>query len=248
MVLDQKGDWMKIAVALPFHTRDMRLAADLLLWIQELGKEDFHCYLVCPFISFGTNKQMLALTMGAFKSVEFVVPSSIGRMPEPWPSGANKMFAEASKLIKQPFLWLEPDAVPLCDGWLEYINEEYFSVGKPFMGSVNKDAKHPKGHLSGVAVYPPNSWNYFRGFLPSKEPFDMVNQDEILANTYDSKLIYNFWGQNDMPPTFKENLEKSDPENTLTLGSIPRTAVLYHRCKDQSLTNILRNNRRKALE
>lgn len=242
---------MKLTVVIPFHSGDAKLAIDLMFWIQELdelwdGKKlDYECVLEFPFMTEHATRSFKDYGQRLFKSCRLLIPSS-PPVNAPWPKGANYMFHEALIAMREPFLWLEPDAIPLVPGWLDYINEEYFMKEKPFMGSINVSTETKRAHLSGVAVYPGNAHEYYKN-IPSSVAFDMVDQSEILPQTHHTRLIKNFWGQTDLAPTFRTHFEKGDPINTLTLSAIPKESVLFHRNKDGTLLKLLRERKSETM-
>jgi len=243
MVLEKTGT-KRMRVVIPYCKRDIMLCSDLLSWIKELGGcEEFDATLASPFVGFEVLQGMRQKACQCFRGVDVIVKTGAPQ-EEPWPLGANRLFEATIAKIHEPFLWLEPDAVPLKEGWLHRIASVYSVCEHSFMGSINE--KDGVRHLSGVAVYPDDARNYYVKTLPSAEAFDMVGQEIILNDTYHTKLIYNFWGRHGLPPTFKETLENGDPENTLTLASIPKDAVLFHRSKDGTLLKLLREQRKVA--
>lgn len=231
---------MKITVVIPLCEKDFLLTVHLLEWLQALKgtqKLDYDCVFVFHFFGFKQMNYLGFLGRDVFRHCHFIIPAS-GPKRDGWPHGPNYLFQETLNSMNEPFLWLEPDCIPLCPEWLDSLNEEYFRMQMPFMGTINSDQN--KSHFSGVAVYPKDARHWYKNKFPTEVAFDMVPQDEIMANCHDTNLIHNFWGKKGLPPTFKENLEKSDPENTLTPDAIKKTAVLFHRCKDGSLSKILR--------
>lgn len=70
----------------------------------------------------------------------------------PYPQCNSLALHQAALLYKdKPFIWLEPDSIPLKPGWVKAISEEYQRLGKPFMLSSDS---HPPGDLvGGIGVY-----------------------------------------------------------------------------------------------
>jgi hypothetical protein len=60
--------------------------------------------------------------------------------------------------------------------------------------------------------------------------------------TKHSGLFWNFIGEKDLPPTFVRKKMANHPVNALALDDIPPSAGLFHRCKDGSLTGLLRGD------
>src|SRR5947209_3018098 len=123
--------------------RDLPLARDLLAWITELDPALNHDLLLVA--ARGIAPEDRIADVSAFRvttSIHQVTPEE-----RPWPRAANAMFRTACEWIKthhhQPWLWLEPDMVPMCSGWLDKLLAEYVRCGKPFMGAIYD---HPFRH------------------------------------------------------------------------------------------------------
>lgn len=160
-----------------------------------------------------------------------------------WPAGPNALFfTTAQQLEGNPFLWLEPDAVPMSPGWLDAIEAEYQSAGKPFLGHVYASAGNglPPQTLSGVAVYPATA-HQLLGFLAgAPRSWDVEMAHIAVPQAHASNLIQHFWGQPGLPPIFAEAKTEGSPANTLTPANLRPQAVLFHRNKDGSLISLLR--------
>lgn len=236
MVLGKERDFLK--VVLPFHKGDAHLVFALFerFEITEIPED---VILLFPAVPVCFLSDILFRANRMFKNVKTIFLDGNIRG---WPSGPNYAFLTAIRYIKEssqePFLFMEPDAVPLKVGWLSAIDKEYRKSPKPFMGSIN--SKDSLCHFSGVGVYPCNAYDYWKEHLPNCKAFDMINQKEIVPLVQPTKLIYNFWGKKNLPPVFKENREKHDPENIMTLSQIPKEAVLFHRVKCLSLHRLLK--------
>jgi len=98
---------------------------------------------------------------------------------------------------------MEPDAVPLCEGWIDQIEEEYRNCGRPFMGDfVDLTSSDVEGidHMSGIAVYDwnlsitaPRLFNCNNG----KEEFawDIFAASDILPKMHRTNLIQHDWNR-----------------------------------------------------
>jgi hypothetical protein len=132
---------------------------------------------------------------------------------------------------RQPFLFMEPDAVPLCEGWIDQIEVEYRACGSPFMGDyVDLSSLGDGGidHMSGIAVYDwnlsihaPRLFNCNNG----KEEFawDIFAASDIVPKMHRTNLI-----QHDWEKYRKKPVDVSSPR----LG-----AVIYHPDKQGVLLN-----------
>lgn len=227
----------ELIVVLPFCRRDYGLASSLLNWISRMGKCANHDLLLLADIKIGTEgvKQMKALADKAFRRVyASTTPRSLP--DERWPLGPNWMFRTAVSQIRanfkgQPFYFLEPDCVPLKPDWIDQLDAEYRSCGKPFMGAVVHSSGKPDlpgDHLTGVAIYPHNAYEYLRPTFQDDRAFDIAHAHIVLPHTHHTRKHFHLWGHQGMridSTTF-----------------IPPDAVILHQCKDGSLIKLLSQN------
>lgn len=140
-----------------------------------------------------------------------------------YPGGANRMFVftarRASKADK-PFLWMETDMTPVEQGWIERVEKEYNSCGKPFMGPILSIYSSP--HMNGTAVYPAN-WEEITNIAecPDHYPWDTFSRSTVTdkgqaANSRTLKHVYN---------------NRTFPRDNRELGD----CIVFHPCKDGSL-------------
>lgn len=223
---------------------DCALALKLLQWIITLdGQRDRHCLLICSSATpRAVVKAVSSTAAKAFKWTRLVHPPNPPK-DESWPRGANWLFNSAVRYVHRslhtPFLWLEPDSVPMRPGWLEDLGIEYANTEKLFMGApIDLQCNH-RG-ISGVAVYPPDTLDLIGSWLRNLNvPFDVASGRIIWPMAHVTPLIYHWWGSKEKPPTFREHRSPENPDNTLIVDSLPAETVLYHRCKDGSLIDIL---------
>lgn len=241
-----------ILCVIPFARSDAKQAVQLLEWIRDLGGcRNNPCLLVAANNVWPDDQKLITdIATSVFESVRHVSP----RRPLPdesWPRGANWLFKHAAEFIereiKLPFWWNEPDCIPLCDGWLEYLEFEYYKTGKPFLGTlvVDKSGRESAEFgpmINGGCLYPPDTASRFAAFdYTSNLPWDVWMSRRILSQTHNSKLIHHFFGQMGQPPTFAERHVRGEPVNTFTLEQIKPTAVVFHRNKDGTLIDLMRN-------
>jgi hypothetical protein len=127
----------------------------------------------------------------------------------------------ASSTLKQPFLWMEPDAIPLKASWVDDIENAYNAARRPFMGAFVEIAGiMPNGvnHMSGVGVY---HWDLHR-LAPSifnneKTAWDIASASNVINQMHDTKLI-----QHDWVPTAKWR------RDVVTKDCVIPLAVIYH--------------------
>lgn len=235
-------------VILPFHSGDFQLGLDLLGWIGELGGAKEYPLLLLA------SKRALNIETGRMAQAasnvfgEVFLERAPGLDDEKWPRGANVMFRRACELVhtrfKLPFLWLEPDCVPMKSGWLNAICAEYMTCGKPFMGNVRTQTTNPnlpQTYLPGCSVYPSNALSLLAEKMQRLEvAWDVSTAEVTVPHAHRSRLFYEWWGIKGIPPMFKAVREKGDPENVMVPSQIPKEAALFHRCKDGNLIRILR--------
>lgn len=223
----------------PFCESDFSAVLDQHKWIADLdGTLPGHELLLVGSSGMTNDQisQVNAIARKVFSKVSAIRQS--GPDPKRWPQGPNAMFLTALEFIKQknhvPFLWLEPDHIPLVPGWLNQIETDYKSRGIPFYGVM---WDKPFRHLNGSCVYPANleSYNpYIRG--ASELPFDCVRPEMTLRHAYNSPLM-----QRSLADPSR-NLPHSFP-NHESLRVIRSGVVLFHGSKSGDLIARLREQR-----
>lgn len=83
-----------------------------------------------------------------FPQEELTFPS-VNRMPN---IQARALHYAAEQMNGQPFLWLEPDSIPLAPGWAQKLTDEYVEAGKPFM--LSGDRALPGDFGGAIGIYP----------------------------------------------------------------------------------------------
>lgn len=213
---------------IPFHQGDRNLAEALATWIVDLGGVSNHeCMVVHP-PSVTNPDTVVAPLQEAFRKV-FVLRTPDDR--QGWPMGPNLLFRRASRQIQaispQPWLWMEPDAIPLHPNWLDTIAAEYAAAKAPFMGARVQLDGIPV-HMSGVGVYPGNA--------PAVAPllvtcdrvaFDVNAAEQILPKMRITQSIQHDW----KGPTFAGQDD---------LKRLAVSAVVFHQSKDGSLIREMR--------
>lgn len=231
-------------VATGLCRKDFLLAKSLMQWIGQLNQSLSHgALLICdPDVEWSDAHDLLSITSKVFQRVEIITTDESWQS---WPAGPNVLFKAAAQFFQNrrigPWLWLEPDSVPLKKGWLDALQSAYFAAGKPFFGSVMQatEPNMPRDYLAGIAVYPQDA---LRRMLPAwdeSKAFDVATASVTVPCAANTLLIQHFWGQKDLPPTFALNKTSESPINTLTLESINPEAVLWHRSKDMTLLRLL---------
>lgn len=236
-----------ISVVLPYCHKDRLSAIRLLEWIRELDGDRAlpTCFLVSSQpVKDSEDKEVIRAAFQAFQDV-WIIKQRVAD-ERGWPQSPNTLFkcaCDRMKAGKESWLWLEPDATPTKPGWLKMLDDEYQSCGKPFMGFRTE---LPWPHLNGVAIYPPNV-EQLAPFLvrPNGNAFDCTSPQEcahLLTLAHASALFQHTWS-----PVKERDLSKDAPAWTFdgTLEGLKPEAVIFHRCKDGSLIDCLRQNFKK---
>jgi GT2 family glycosyltransferase/ADP-heptose:LPS heptosyltransferase len=237
---------------LPFWKGDVEDMARLLTWIRDLTGAGTHKALLVAdaSVAWADAARIVKLSEQAFAKTHLIVrePSVIG-----WPYGPNALFETAADHCKEPWLWMETDAVPLHRDWLNLLESEYQAIPShaAFLGCIypggNPDV--PDRMMSGIAVYPANAGQWLRDAqLRPGEAFD-VGLSRFLTNekgtswgrVQHTNRIHQHLGPNRAnTPTFKDKRTANDQPRVFTLASLKPNAVLFHRNKDGTLIELLR--------
>lgn len=221
-----------VPVVVPFTAHDAPSAERLAKWIGHLEPENrIHSVVLIP--SSVVPVARIYDVFRRFEKVSEAVEVRVCEHPDaPWPVGPNRMFDWAAKSMKEPFLWLEPDCVPLSQGWLDRISKAYTFCRKPILCDW-----YDKTHCSGIAVYEPAAAQALSRAGDQAQAWDSRSSELFRGLSADTDLIHHFWGKKDIPPRFSA---KSDgTEGSVTPSLVHRKAVLFHRCKDGSLMRVL---------
>ena len=235
-----------LIAALPYCSKDIDLAKNLLKWIHDLGGCPGHSCLLFPDSTVPKEEQkaMKELAMPSF-GYAGTIPLTI----PPRGFAPNHMFMLAMQQImfsyKLAVLWLEPDCVPTQSGWMSRLSEEYVGSPKRLLGPLIESTQPglPAVYLAGVAIYPPDVFPLYDAFASIKSAnvaWDMEAASAAVPRAKNSQFIQHFWGERDLPPTFVKEVSAGQPANALPLSFIKPETVLFHRCKDSSLINLLK--------
>lgn len=240
---------------LPCCLHDASDMVRLLKWIALLGPCKNHDALIVTDASVPATRalELKELADCIFKEVRLTTNE---KPTSGWPNGCNSLFHAAAKFVYQQldsnptnefrllssWLWLEPDAIPLKQGWLDFIDTEWkHNVSHRYMGHIyaNHDPKFPKQIMSGVAVYP---WDAYKDFedriLLSPMAWDLDLAHLMVGNGVHTPLIHHLWGEHNNPPVFSETGHPGT--NVMCVEQLPKEAVIFHRNKDHSLIRILK--------
>lgn len=233
-------------VAFPTFQGDVQSLHLLLRWIKRLGGcQGFKALIVADSgTQWNDVTEAQELASQSFDEVRVVVnaESVIG-----WPKGPNSLFLTSCRYVgeswKEPWLWLETDAIPTKPGWLNAIDAEYRQSGARVLGVIVPRGTSadtlPEKHVNGNAVYPPDAVSFYAKFCGGDKAFDIAAAEELVPITTHTNLIQHFWGQKNLAPTFAEQRGAGMPENAMTMANLSPNAVVFHRNGDGTLINIL---------
>jgi hypothetical protein len=235
-----------LLAVIAFCGKDVELAKRNLHWMVELGGvKGFPCLLSYDdYTSKHHVQEIRKLAEAAFgevKSNPYRARTDLG-----WPAGANVAWQNTAQFVEAnyriPWLWIEADAVPVKPSWMEVISGEYYKRGKSFFGPVVDE----RGHCNGVMVYPWNAASRLpRAMAATGLAWDYVcfpdmQSDHATAEPY----IQHVWGwhENRAHPHAGDAMRF---HNQSDLRWLKPEAALFHRAKDGSLIERLRERRRQ---
>jgi hypothetical protein len=226
-------------VVLPFHAGDCQKMVRLLNWcLRVAGRtsyENHQCLAICP-----TNtdpKPVFEFVKEMFGDAH-TLQYEEGRW-RGWPRGPNRMFTQAASYVgdKIPctqWYWMESDVVPVAKDWLEKLEMHCTSTTKPYHGFFGPGPNGP--YMAGCGVYPKeirlrasNAW------FTEETPFDIAIGPQIsrFVTPLNGLLCHegHTGGTTGALGTFKDDDDVAK--------RIPIDAILFHKCKDDSLIKLL---------
>lgn len=232
---------MSLLIVIPYCKKDIQTTIRLLNWIKDLGGcPDNDCLMVASRDAM--QAKITPDARGVFKSVREINPPFDLKDESTHPIGPNWMFETAIKAVNSDFLWLEPDAVPLKQGWLQAIETEYASasaIGRSILADVTElnDPRYPSKIPSGVAVYPAAAKLLYSSLqLNRRMAWDIQFANRVIPFVHRATSIQNIVNHND-PPSFSNN------GHSMKLSQLRPNAVLFHPSKDGSLIQLLNSER-----
>jgi hypothetical protein len=215
---------------------------DLLIWMQQLGGCLGHSALIVA--DAGTPYREVIAIRAACAQVFTTTDLITNERPTSgWIEGPKSLFFEAAKWCYEkhagPWLWLETDAAPLRPQFLDALQTEYAAKGKAVMGCHYRSTapEFPDLLMSGIAVF---AWDAYPRLRVGARNFDLDFQQWAMANGANTPLIQHFWGGKDQPPTFVRQKAPDASAVTMTLDMLWPQAVIFHRNKDGTLIELLR--------
>lgn len=232
----------KLNIVLPFIEADVPQVIRLLQRCLKLSGRVNYTLFLLPFKGLNfTEIQMHAER--AFKDVQ-VIPDSEGIISD-WKSdekikdaaGPNSMFRQAAWFFYfrkglGPWLYLEPDCVPMTETWIETLEADHRRSGEAISGVRMEWGDAP--YLNGVAIYPANlvtiapeivtrvMWQQHQDF---EVAFDVAGAKGVLSKAHLTDKIQLAYRAN-----FKDLTD---------LSVLKPEAVLIHGDRDGSLHRLL---------
>lgn len=248
---------MKLLLTLPYTVKDSALLKNALAWMRELQPNGYHphsCLLAADeTVPYDDRIALRNFARPLFAHTESIIVK-VPVEQQRWPQAPNIMFATVARQIAEcyrlPWLWFEPDAVPVKSGWLHSIALAYGYCPKRFMGSlVPSDGQPdlPPVHLAGCAVYDAGAYADLQPFTGTGKAWDIAAAGYSVPRAMNCEGMQHYWGRQDLPPSFKETPTAIDPPHVLPLSFIKSTTVMFHRCKDGSLIDLLRQKAQSRL-
>lgn len=247
-------------IVFTYHSGDAELAMLSAKAITSMGVNMRHKATVCA-----TNDTPLIWEIT--KELEKSFPD-VGRIVAQdgfngWPLGPNQMFVDASTYCyrhEDPWYFWEPDCVPMVNGWIDKLDEEFKKHPNKIMGSMVNGGMASSGKnvyqlLVGSAIYPAKFLNYcglaaslcnyniaYRQAGTIPEPWDVRCRWTFMENGRNTDLIKAYWRSCNYQYIgedlvfFAEGPEAQEIQSvTCPERKVDPQAIVVHGCKDGSL-------------
>jgi hypothetical protein len=237
----QKGS--QLALAFQWSEADAVQAIRVLEWAIELRTRcpDMGVLrpLVVHFCPLRTPEYLVTKISGLLESLGFLEHSRIVPQfdlpDERYPRGSVWGFWHIAQWACSEgvdFMLMEPDAIPLTASWWSRIVAEWEASKMPYVGHI--EPAHPSGgyrqHMAGCGIYHHDVW---RNVDTSRLDlaFDVALGEHVVPLAQQSVCIQQVFGSTE-PPRFRSQMDVD--------RIIRKDAVLFHRNKDGSLIQLLR--------
>lgn len=231
----------EFVVVLPACNHDGKLLLRNLAWMTRLEERiKFECIIAEDE---STDEELLnQVRISAAKAFGKVDSFQYPKPPvEKWPQAPNWAFQKTAlhmhRIVKRPWLWMEPDMVPLRRGWCRTLQEEYKQCSQPLMGSFIEG----QDHMNGTAIYPYYFPELSKSAMQATDfAWDYVMRHDTMPLSHNAgHLMFHCWGIiNGKPHAFTGKEVKFESQKQINEW-IPPKAVTFHRCKHPSLINLL---------
>jgi hypothetical protein len=186
----------KLLVCLGFSANDAIAAERLLDWCAILNgkipKGDL-LLVAAPDLHQEIKLKTRIAAEVAFAHVELLEVGWPVVAPTSKAESLNHLFytaaTHAARCYQNPFLWLEPDCVPLRASWLDELAAAYYAQPRRYMGSILASADGTVKRLSRVAIYPRGAGGELKEFTAGKTPFDIASGPMVIPRAGKSRLL-----------------------------------------------------------
>jgi hypothetical protein len=233
--------------AFPFFSGDAHLLEDLLIWIRDLGGCKGHDALLVADADVQWSA-VLVLRDLAKESFDTVAITTNGVHVDGWIPGSNSLWLAAAKYANEharSFWFHEPDCIPVKRDWLTALEKGWHTAGNPpYFGAMVKHSisSLPNPYLEGCSIYHANAYTCLKSTFDMSRSWTLACASETAPLAINTPLVQHFWGENKLPPTFDHTKHAGSPVNTFTLANLNKLAVVFHRNKDGTLVQLLRQN------
>ena len=187
---------MRLLATIPYSSNDAVLCERNLDHIYRLnGKTPLgHVLLVVNPDVHAEMRQKIKVTAElAFESVtEFVAPKIEEQYANDKFRQMNNLFRHTALTVQNqfqwPWLWLEPDCVPVKADWIKKISEAYHSQPKKYMGLLATPAGGAQ-FMARVGVYLPTAGYELESLCQSGAPFPIATSEKVVPRASNTKLI-----------------------------------------------------------
>lgn len=189
----------KLLTVIGFCSDDAAKAEKLCDWIYEL--EDRHQSGHCLLVASADVHQEMQIKVKiaaevAFESVDlYLANASTLETHGGKTEHVNNLFGQAALKVSQtytwPWLWMEPDCLPLVPYWQEQLWAGYSSQPKQYMGPILKfmQEKEERFLVSRVAVYPFFAYADLGKHTANVVPFEQLSSVTSVPKCSKTKLI-----------------------------------------------------------
>lgn len=189
-----------LTIVYPFCLADYPLAIENARWIAELGTVEAHQCLVVhdKLVPMEDGQAIVDTLKPAFRKVAHMpLRETLHGI-----RGMNLLFRRTARQIAAtnagPFLWLNPDAIPIRKGWLDAIEAAYRMLPKgktflghhlqgaiPFMGQIGVYPQDCEVHAPGLVGADQNPFfvNGAPGVVPKMGHTDLIKDQRDEPNT-----------------------------------------------------------------
>lgn len=204
----------KILVTIPIHAGDAALAEQLIDFIfhQNHRVKRGHVLLVyAPDVHEEMRLKLKISAEVAFESVNELATKFTASQQKS--ANVNNMFVQAARYMNRsfrwPWLWMEPDCVPMIDSWLDDISEAYENQPRSYMGNyMLLGGQVPQRFMGRVGVYPNDAVMVLSAHCGTDAPFERVAGADIIPMCTKTRLIQHlpFIGEDDRSKIWKETV------------------------------------------